>query len=158
MTTNARPSRPKPALATPSKDRLRLWLRLLRRSRYIEGELRERLRRDFDMTLPRFDVLAALHRAEGDMTMTDLSRALMVSNGNVTGIVDRLVADAMVVRAPKKGDRRTICVSLTDQGHSAFEGMAQVHEKWVDELLGDISPEQARTLLEGLTMIRAKKD
>ena len=151
---NGRPHR----LAAPSKDRLRLWLRLLRRSRHIESELRERLRREFDITLPRFDVLAALHRAAGDMTMTELSRALMVSNGNVTGIVDRLVAEKLVVRAPKEGDRRTTCVRLTPHGVASFEKMARVHEAWVDELLGDISPAQARQLLDGLAQIQAKSE
>ena len=75
---------------TASKQRLRLWLRLLRAARAIEGTLRERLRQTFSMTLPQFDVLAALARTGSGMTMTELSRLLMVSNGNVTGLIDRL--------------------------------------------------------------------
>src|SRR5262245_58454282 len=86
--------RPEPA----SKQKLRLWLGLLRASRTIEGELRARLREEFATTLPKFDVMAALARKGAGMTMTELSRWLMVSNGNVTGIFDRLEAEGMVVR------------------------------------------------------------
>ena len=81
-----------------SKQRLRLWLRLLRSSRAIEAKLRERLRAKYAVTLPQFDVMAALARHESGMTMTELSRRLMVSNGNVTGIIDRLAAEKLVLR------------------------------------------------------------
>ncbi|TIS81978.1 MAG: MarR family transcriptional regulator, partial [Mesorhizobium sp.] len=84
---------PLPVPSGPGKDRLRLWIRLLRASRTIEAELRERLKKEFDTTLPRFDVMAALYRAPEGMLMSDLSRFLLVSNGNVTGIVDRLVSE-----------------------------------------------------------------
>ncbi len=123
-----------------SKDRLRLWIRMLRSSRAIENELRERLRRRFDVTLPRFDVLSALHRAPDGMLMSELSRYLMVSNGNVTGIIDRLKADGQVVRTQRAGDRRTSIVRLTEKGRTVFKAMAAVHETWVDELLGDLMP------------------
>lgn len=129
-----------------SKDRLRLWIRLLRSSRAIENELRERLRRRFDVTLPRFDVLAALHRAPDGMLMSELSRYLMVSNGNVTGIIDRLEADGQVVRARRDGDRRTSIVRLTEKGRTEFEAMAAVHETWVDELLGDLVADDVEKL------------
>ncbi len=129
-----------------SKARLRLWIRLLRSSRAIEGELRERLRRDFNVTLPRFDVLSALHRKPEGMLMSELSRYLMVSNGNVTGIVDRLVADGLVVRARRNGDRRTSIVRLTEKGRTDFERMAAVHETWVDELLGELVPADVEKL------------
>jgi len=78
-----------PGISPDSKERLKLWIRLLRASRTIEAELRERLKKDFDTTLPRFDVMAALYRQADGMLMSDLSRFLLVSNGNVTGIVDR---------------------------------------------------------------------
>lgn len=127
----------------PSKQRLRLWLRLLRATRYVEGEIRERLRREMDTTLPRFDVMAALDRADGPMTMTELSRYLMVSNGNVTGIIDRLVEDGLVTRRQLDGDRRTSVVALTALGEKTFDAMAVAHERWVDELLAPIGMEDA---------------
>ena len=91
-----------------SKARLRLWIRLLRASRLIEAVARERLKAQFNATLPRFDVMAALFRKPDGMLMSEISRFLMVSNGNVTGIVDRLVSDGFVVRAQRNGDRRTL--------------------------------------------------
>ena len=89
-----------------SKARLRLWIRLLRASRLIESVARERLKSQFNATLPRFDVMAALCRKPDGMLMSEISRFLMVSNGNVTGIVDRLVSDGLVARAQRNGDRR----------------------------------------------------
>ena len=135
---------------TASKQRLRLWLRLLRASRAIESELRERLRVEFAVTLPQFDVMAALARQPQGMTMTELSRFLMVSNGNVTGIIDRLVADGLVAREAIVGDRRGIRVRLTAKGDSAFSRMAVVHECWVDDLLSEFSPPEASILIEHL--------
>ena len=94
MTTAKLNAAPRPL----SKQRLRLWLRLLRAARGIEGELRERLRKEYAITMPQFDVMAALARKQGGMNMTELSRMLMVSNGNVTGIIDRLAAEKLVLR------------------------------------------------------------
>lgn len=130
-----------------SKQRLRLWLRLLRAPRAIESELRERLRVAFDVTLPQFDVMAALARKDGGMTMTELSRFLMVSNGNVTGIVDRLVAERMVTRAANVADRRATVVRLTPRGKSHFAAMASEHEAWVDELLGGFNRKEVETMI-----------
>ena len=137
------------------KDRLRLWIRLLRASRTIEAELRERLKREFDTTLPRFDVLASLYRQQEGMLMSDLSRFLLVSNGNVTGIVDRLVSEGLVARARRNGDRRTSMVRLTDAGVSAFEKMAMAHEGWVGELLGGVGLDETRRLAAMLKSFRS---
>ncbi len=126
-----------------SKSRLRLWIRLLRVSRFIEVEIRDRLRLRFDVTLPRFDVMAALYRHPKGMMMSKLSRFLMVSNGNVTGIVDRLVKDGLVIRSQPDGDRRSWIIRLTTAGTTAFEEMAAAHETWINELLQRLSPEEA---------------
>ena len=118
-----------------NKSRLRLWISLLRTSRAIETEIRERLRSQFNETLPRFDVMAALYRQPDGMMMSQLSRFLMVSNGNVTGIVDRLVKDHLVVRSQRDGDRRSWIISLTKSGTKSFTAMAAAHENWIAELL-----------------------
>lgn len=131
---------------TATKEKLRLWIRLLRASRMIEAELRERLAGQFDTTLPRFDVMAALYRAPEGMLMGDLSRFLLVSNGNVTGIVDRLVTDGLVQRAQRDGDRRTSIVRLTRTGQALFKKMAAAHERWVGELLASVSKTDAQQL------------
>ena len=137
-----------PPVADPaSKARLRLWLRLLGVSRAIENELRERLRLHHDTTLPRFDVLAAIHKSGNGLKMSDVSSVLRVSNGNVTGIVDRLVAEGQVVRLPVEGDRRATIVRLTDKGAAEFAVLAAAHESWVDELLASITVAEADRMI-----------
>ena len=148
-----------PSSTPHSKQRLRLWLKLLRLTRRVEGELRERLRVSYGATLPRFDVMAALFRADSGradhgLTMTELSRALMVSNGNVTGIIERLVEDGFVQRRPDATDRRTTFVQLTPAGKAAFQEMAADHEGWVNELLSPLSAEDVDHLIGVLTRYR----
>ncbi len=142
---------PKPLL---SKQRVRLWLRILRTARAIEAEVRERLRVAFGITLPQFDVMAALQRKPEGMRMSELSRFLMVSNGNVTGIIDRLVDEKLVVRQAPKDDRRAIVVRLTARGSARFAAMAKAHEGWVNLLLSDFDAAEANVLigyLDGLS-------
>ncbi|SIT06698.1 transcriptional regulator, MarR family [Roseivivax lentus] len=129
-----------------AKEHLRLWLRLLKTSRRIEAVLRDRLRTEFDTTLPRFDVLAALARFEDGLKMSALSDVLRVSNGNVTGIVDRLVEDGLVTRIRVPGDRRASLVRLTGKGSTEFARQAAAHESWIGEMLGALSPEDAAHL------------
>jgi len=129
-----------------SKQKLRLWLRLLRLAHSIEVELRRRFASEFKTTLPKFDVMAALSRAEHGMKMTELSRYLMVSNGNVTGIIDRLVAEEIVERRAQAGDRRATFVRLTGKGVARFGIMAQAHEGWIAEILAGYSSAETETL------------
>lgn len=124
-----------------SKRRLRLWLRLLRTTKRVESDLRDFLREDHDTTLPRFDVLAALDREENGMKMSELSRRLLVSNGNVTGIVERLVLDGLVVRVPIDDDKRAMRVKLTPGGKSVFADMANGHETLINSLFSDLDNE-----------------
>lgn len=126
--------------------RLRLWLQLLKLTRSVGNELRECLRLEFDVTLPQFDVLAALFRAEKGLKMSALSDELMVSNGNVTGIVERLVAQGLVVRVPLADDRRAMLVRLTTRGREAFRAMAETHRAWVAQALGGLSDAEAAEL------------
>ena len=133
-----------------SKQRLRLWIRILRTARAIEAEVRERLRVEFNVTLPQFDVMAALERKPQGMTMTELSRFLMVSNGNVTGIIDRLVADKLVMRRAPVDDRRAIIVRLTARGLKEFTAMAKAHQTWVDGLLSEFDAAETDTLIRHL--------
>jgi DNA-binding MarR family transcriptional regulator len=120
------------------KDELKLWLRLLTCTTLIEGEIRTRLRRDFDSTLPRFDLMAALDRAQGGMTLGEISRRMMVSNGNVTGLATRLEAEGLVERRTRPGDRRAQLLRLTPKGRREFARQSAAHEGWVAELLGGV--------------------
>ncbi|SEK39217.1 transcriptional regulator, MarR family [Roseivivax marinus] len=131
-----------------SKARLRLWLRMLKSTRQVEAALRDRLRTEFDTTLPRFDVMAALDRFENGLKMSALSGVLRVSNGNVTGIVDRLAEDGLVVRVQVPGDRRASLVRLTRKGQEEFARQAAAHEAWLSELLSDFTTEEALTLAD----------
>ena len=156
--TIADKTREKAIVRPVSKQRLRLWIRLLRAARAIEADLRERLRKEFAITLPQFDVMAALARNEAGkgtgMNMTELSRMLMVSNGNVTGIIDRLAFEKLVLRQAPANDRRSYIVRLTPKGASQFSVIAKAHEGWVDELLTGIGAADAEALiqqLDGLT-------
>jgi DNA-binding MarR family transcriptional regulator len=145
-------TRPAPA----AHLRLRLWVRLLRAVRPIEAELRRRLDREFGVTLPKFDVMAALVRHPGGMNMTEVSRQLMVSNGNVTGIVDRLVAEELVTRVANAEDRRATFVRLTAKGLKLFEAMAAAHERWVDEILAGFGDERGEAMVGLLDALRAE--
>jgi DNA-binding MarR family transcriptional regulator len=139
-----------------SKARLRLWLKLLKATKHVEGELRENLRTAFDTTLPRFDVMAALYRAEAGLKMSELSSVLRVSNGNVTGIVDRLVDDGILVRVPVDHDRRATTVRLTKAGREQFAAMAARHEAWIDHMLGGIDLSEVRDMADQLERIASK--
>ncbi|WP_430449172.1 MarR family winged helix-turn-helix transcriptional regulator [Rhodophyticola sp.] len=152
MNTNPNPDPFEPE----SKERLRLWLRLLKTTRLVEAELRERLRLEFTTTLPRFDVMAALHRHPKGLKMSELSRFLMVSNGNVTGIVDRLAEDGFALREQVPGDRRAARARLTQKGKEEFVRQAEAHEAWLDAMLAEIGPDMASDLSTALARISDK--
>ena len=138
-----------------SKSRLRLWLKLLKASNAIEGELRRRLRDEFGSTLPRFDVMSALSRHPDGLKMSEISGLLKVSNGNVTGIVDRLVEDRLALRVAVPGDRRAMKVRLTPAGQESFGTLAAAHETWIDDLLDGMENHEIDTLgtlLDRLTL------
>jgi DNA-binding MarR family transcriptional regulator len=136
------------------KDELRVWLRLLTCATLIEGEVRSRLRERFDVTLPRFDLMAQLEKSPDGLTLGDLSRRMMVSNGNITGLVERLVETGHIVRAPHLTYRRVSFVRLTDSGHAAFAEMAAEHAEWISALFCDVPPADLRTLLRLLSQLK----
>ncbi|HYY62330.1 MAG TPA: MarR family transcriptional regulator [Burkholderiales bacterium] len=137
------------------KDELRLWLRLFACKEVIEGEVRRRLRDTFDVTLPRFDLMSQLYRAPKPMTLGELSQRLMVSNGNVTGLVDRLVEQGLLSRRPSPKDRRAQLVSLTAEGRRFFRAMARANGDWIADMLADLSSDEIETLLLLLAKTKA---
>lgn len=118
---------------------LRLWLRLLSTTTRIEDTIRQRLREQFGITLPRFDLMAQLERESQGLSMGELSRRMMVTGGNVTTIVDQLEREALVQRQAKPADRRAFVVSLTPAGRKTFAAMAKAHERWIVELFSPLS-------------------
>ena len=134
--------------AAPSEhpEALRLWLRLLTCTQLIEKQVRSHLRAQFDTTLPRFDLMAQLERAPDGMKMKELSRRMMVTSGNITGITDQLVAEGLVERMDVEGDRRAYRVRLTPQGRQQFIDMAHQHEQWIVEAFSALSERDISTL------------
>jgi DNA-binding MarR family transcriptional regulator len=129
------------------KNELRLWLRLFTCKTLIEAEIRRRLRDSFDMTLPRFDLMAQLDKAPNGMKLGELSQRLMVSNGNITGLVDRLMAQGLLDRQAAPDDRRAQLVRLTVEGRRLFRSMAAAHGDWVAEAFADLAPGEIETLM-----------
>ena len=137
------------------KDELRLWLRLFTCKELIESEVRRRLRASFDVTLPRFDLMAQLDRAPKGMTLGELSQRMMVSNGNVTGLVERLVEQGLIDRRPSEKDRRAQIVTLTAEGRRFFRAMARANANWIGEMLAELSQTDIETLLRLLGRTKA---
>ena len=129
---------------------LRLWLRLLASANLIESEIRHRLREHFNTTLPRFDLMAQLERVEGGLLLGELSRRMMVSNGNVTGLAERLVQSGMIERNTLEADRRAVRVRLTAKGRAAFGEMAKAHAEWIAELFADLGESEQTALWQRL--------
>jgi DNA-binding MarR family transcriptional regulator len=128
-------------------DELRLWLRLLTCTTLIEGEVRSRLRARFDVTLPRFDLMAQLDKAPDGMTLSDVSKRMMVSNGNVTGLVERLVVSGHLDRRTSVTDRRVQMIRLTKVGRAEFRKMAAEHETWIADMFSELTPKEVRELM-----------
>ena len=130
-----------------SKERLRLWLKLLKASGIIEEEVRRRLRSECNWTLPRFDVMSALSRAPDGLKMSEISKMLRVSNGNITGIVDKLTEEGLALRTAIPGDRRANLVRLTPKGQALFAEHAAAHEAWIDEILGGLDTDDINGMI-----------
>jgi len=150
--------------ATTNHAAVKTWLRLLSCTTQIETEIRRRLRLHFDMTLPRFDYLAQLHRFHQEqpegLRMSALSRYLMVTGGNVTSLTDELEKSGYVTRQVDPQDRRSTRIALTPRGKRAFERVAEEHERWVIELLAGLAPsegEQLHALLGHLRLSLARR-
>ncbi len=140
------------------KDSLRAWLRLLACTNMVEREVRGRLRDRFDTTLPRFDVLAQLDAASreshGELTMSELSRRLMVTNGNLTSLVERLVREGLIRRETARTDRRTQIVRLTAAGKRSLDAMTPEHQRWINSLFAELTPVDRTRLYDLLGKLR----
>jgi len=133
---------------------LRLWLRLLTCTQLIEGQVRGRLRERFATTLPRFDLMSQLERHPQGLKMNELSRRMMVTGGNVTGIVDQLAAEGLVERQTDPADRRALRVRLTRAGERVFAEMARAHEEWIVATLAGLSRREHAELFRLLAKVK----
>ncbi|HJN60139.1 MAG TPA: MarR family transcriptional regulator [Alphaproteobacteria bacterium] len=137
-----------------ARESLRLWLGLLTCSSMVEREVRTRLRREFGATLPRFDMMAALERAPDGLSMGELSRRLMVSNGNVTGVAERLAREGLARRWSPPADRRSSRLALTARGRREFTAMAKAHQGWIEEMLAGLDAEEREALMALLAKVK----
>ena len=137
-----------------AKPELRLWLRMLATGNLITQEIRRRLRAEFGTTLPQFDLMAQLDRERAGLRLGELSRRMMVTNGNVTGLVDRLEADGLIVREAADGDRRVTIARLTRRGETMFATMARAHETWLRDLFGDVDQAAVDALMDQLGAVK----
>lgn len=159
-TSNAAPKSDKndtanvPAGGDSAPVGLRIWLRLLACHNQIEQTLRNKLRREFDTTLPRFDMLAQLERHPQGLRMQDLSRLLMVTGGNITGLTDRMVDEGLLERREDPTDRRAYLVCLTPKGAEQFAAMAGQHAQWVDALFDGVDRNTLNTLSDALDRLK----
>ena len=136
------------------RDDLRLWLRLLTCTTLIETEIRRKLQSTFDFTLPRFDLLAQLDKAEDGLILGEVSKRLMVSAGNVTAIVDRLIANGHITRNPAPHDRRVQIIRMTTAGRTAFKAMAAQHGDWIGDMFDDLGPREIDALMASLAKLK----
>ena len=133
---------------------LKLWLRMLSCTVRIENDVRARLRSEFGVTLPRFDLMAQLERHPQGLRMGELSKRMMVTGGNITGITDQLEDEKLVARVPDPNDRRAYSVKLTAAGKRTFARMAAVHEGWIAELLSGVSAQDKDKLIQLLSQMK----
>ena len=143
-----------PETETNSKEILRLWLRMLVTTTRVEQQLKRLLREKFDITLAQFDLMAELARAGKPKTMSEISQMLMVSNGNVTGVVDRLSKEGLVARLPLEGDRRAYLLALTPEGKKKFKKMAAAHEGWLEHMFSEMTVKDVNTMSKKLKAVR----
>ncbi len=141
--------------ALDAQSDVRLWLRLLSTTMVVEKRIRRRFAERFDTTLPRFDILAALDRAEGGLTMTDLSRLLLVSNGNVTALVQTLVKDGLVRVEPDVRDKRVTRVTLLPKGAEQFAFLAAAHRQWIADMFEGVDAATKARLFDMLGALKS---
>jgi DNA-binding MarR family transcriptional regulator len=154
MPKNTIPDSETRATAEHAKD-LRLWLRMLACTNLIENHVRAKLRSDFDITLPRFDLMSQLERSPQGLKMGELSKRMMVTGGNVTGITDQLVREGLVVREDSPKDRRAYIVKLTAEGRRSFRRMAEAHEDWMVALFSGMDEKQRDQLYDLLAELKS---
>lgn len=135
--------------ALADRSSVRLWLRLLSCAMAIEKDIQRRFA-GRGATLARFDVLAALDRNPRGMNMGALSRALLVSNGNVTQLVQKLAKDGLVRIASSPADRRASIVRMTPKGRAEFAGLAAAHHDWIDRLMAGMDADARENLYQAL--------
>jgi DNA-binding MarR family transcriptional regulator len=142
------------AVPADRQPELRLWLRMLSCANMISAEVRQRLRTEYGLTLPQFDLMAQLYREPDGLRLSDLSQRMMVSNGNLTGLVERLVGDGLLSREASPQDRRAFVVRLTEKGSTEFAKVAKAHEGWIRSLFRNLDGPTLAGLTRDLGLLK----
>lgn len=154
----ARPRRAaETAAAGPAEGRqsLRVWLQLMKCAHAVETLVSGRLRRSYNQSFSRFDVLSQLYRFEsGWLAVGELAGLLMASGGNITALLDRMAAESLIERRASPSDRRSFQVRMTAEGRRLFLAMSRDHARWVDEVLGDLPEAERERLIDLLVRVR----
>lgn len=131
------------------QKKLQLWVRALASSTRVTQILNKRMKQHTPLTLAKFDVLVAIDRTPGGViTMSELSRLLLVSNANTTGMVGRLIKDGFVEKWALPTDRRVYSVAMTSEGRKTLKHAIIIHKGWVDELLGGVPDDKIDGLID----------
>ena len=131
-----------------------LWHGVLAVHGGVFGRLNRALSREFGITLAKYDVLAQLYHASAGLNQRDLSRQLKVTDGNVTGLVKRLIADGLISREESASDRRAFLVQITQPGRALYRAAQERHDALLADFFGVVSPErlsETRVLLDQLS-------
>lgn len=144
----------KPDEANEFRAEIRLWLRLLACTTLVSGKLRRNFREQFDFTLPRFELLAQLDFEPGGLVLGELSKRLMVSAGNITPILTRLIEEGYITRSPSSLDRRVQIVCLTVEGRKKFRRMAKKHGQWLNDMFQDVDGNDIEALVQQLSKLK----
>ena len=133
---------------------IRLWLRMLATNRLVETRTRRLLQERYATTLPQFDLMAQLERVPKGLKMGELSKRMMVTGGNVTGITDLLEKEGLVERVADPNDRRAWLVRLTTAGRRSFSAMAEEHERWIVESFRELTGREMATMAALLARLK----
>lgn len=136
------------------RDSLRLWLQLITLTTVVEKKIRRNLKMEFETTLPRFDIMATLERSSKKMTMGELTKKLLVSKGNVTGVVASLVKQGLLKRERDEGDKRTHYLSLTARGRREFAKQAKAHQSWINDYFSGLEKGQLSAMVDQLSKLK----
>src|SRR5262249_21235971 len=115
----------RPAPAVPDSPELRAWVQLVRAYQRVVRRLEQALG-DPGLSLAQCEVLAHVHFGAG-ISQSELAQRLLVTKGNVCGLIDRLGAAGLVVRRADPDDRRANRLSLTPRGAALLAGTLPTH-------------------------------
>ena len=137
-------------------DALRTWLRLTQIYQLLQQKL-GRVLESAGLTLPQFDVLANLGMTEG-ITQQELADKLLVTKGNVVGLLDRMESAGLLERRADPKDRRANRIFLTRTGREALHQTLPAHLAVIRRAMSRLSASDHQALFRLLEGIEVHDD